>query len=125
MFNIFTKASYVGTLYEGDYIEAMVLKDTSGSKIVVYLGKTDEAFELVKTGKWIFVKLYAQAKSKIKLSGNVFTETRIYLDKARELDESETASLENELRQIALEKKTKNKSIAKGISDFSKNITGD
>jgi hypothetical protein len=93
MFFILAKARYIATTFESPHVEAVIMESATGGKIIVYVRKEDSFYDLIKTGKWLSVKLYARAKSKIKGNGHVYFETRVYPEEAIELDENELERL--------------------------------
>lgn len=118
MFYIFSKARCTGVMFEGTHAAAILLENIAGEKIVVYLKKTDEFYELIRSGEWVFVKLFARVRSKVKSNGGVFVETRIYAEKVRELDKNELEKLDDELKQIAVENQSKIKSSREFLEKF-------
>jgi hypothetical protein len=96
MFNIFSKGRYINSLFNGSNFEVVLFEDPSGSKIVIQLDKENPDLELIKSGNWVMAKFYARARSKFMSNGNIFFETKIYLEKARELFQEEIEAVKKE-----------------------------
>ena len=94
MFYILAKARYTATTFESAHVEAVLMESDTGDKIIVYVDKKDEFFELIKSGKWLSAKLYARVRTKIKSDGSSFIETRIHPEEVKEIEEKEIEELE-------------------------------
>lgn len=93
MFCILAEARYIATTFESAHVEAVIMESATGGKIIVYVRKEDRFHELIKSGKWLSLKLSARAKPKIKSDGHTFFETRVYFEEVNELDENESERL--------------------------------
>lgn len=109
MFTIYTKGRYVNALFKSTEFEVVLFEDPSGSKIVIQLDKDNSNYDIIKSGDWIMAKLSAKARSKIMKSGNIFFETKVYMEKCRELYPDEIMSIERdlEINQKEIERKAR------------------
>lgn len=109
MFTIYTKGRYVNALFESTEFEVVLFEDPSGSKIVIQLDKDNSNYDIIKSGDWVMAKLSARARSKIMKSGNIFFETKIYMEKCRELYPDEIMSIERDSENIRKEAERKSR----------------